>query len=219
MTRVINIFVFGASTTYGCWDPEGGWVARLRRFLDEKSVEQLKQNPEPNPMYLVYNQGIPADDLSGILKRFDSEVSERIDPGEENIILIHTGTNDSLYNNQTKSLKFSPDQYKQELIEVAGLTRRYSAKIVLVGTMPVDQRVDPIPWLPNHSYKNEYVAKFNEIMEEVSQEEKIHFIEIYNHFSGGEYQHLLVDGVHPNSRGHQQVFEIVRDYLLDKKII
>ncbi len=37
MTRIL---VFGPSTTYGAWDIEGGWVQRLRRYLDEKQLAE-----------------------------------------------------------------------------------------------------------------------------------------------------------------------------------
>ena len=47
-----QILVFGTSTTYGCWDIEGGWVQRLRKYLDEKQLD------DPELYYIVYNLGI-----------------------------------------------------------------------------------------------------------------------------------------------------------------
>ena len=33
-----RILIFGDSITYGAWDKEGGWVQRLRKFLDERNL-------------------------------------------------------------------------------------------------------------------------------------------------------------------------------------
>ena len=32
------LLVFGDSITYGAWDLEGGWVQRLRSFIDKKNL-------------------------------------------------------------------------------------------------------------------------------------------------------------------------------------
>ena len=54
------ILVFGTSSTYGCWDEEGGWVQRLRKHLDKKQLT----DKDSDLYYLVYNLGI-----SGILQK------------------------------------------------------------------------------------------------------------------------------------------------------
>ncbi len=66
-----QILIFGDSNTYGAWDPDGGWVARLRKFADEKNMEGKDY------FVLVYNLGIDGDDTSGVLKRIESETVAR----------------------------------------------------------------------------------------------------------------------------------------------
>lgn len=76
-----------------------------------------------------------------------------------------------------------------------------------------------MPWSPGRSYRNEYVGEFNKIMKVVAQENNVYFIEIYEQFVKQDDSSLLADGVHMTSEGHEKFFEIVRDFLIDQKII
>ena len=51
------------------------------------------------------------------------------------------------------------------------------------------------------------------------EENKIYFVEVFEKFKEINYQKLLDDGLHPNSEGHQKIFEIVKDFLIENKII
>ncbi len=210
-----NIIVCGASTTYGAWDSQGGWVQRLRVFIDEKIIES---NYELD--YLIYNLGISGDKSIGILKRFDSEAQIRLDKyGGENIFLFHFGINDTIYNEKLGGTEVTPENFKKNYTEIISLAKKYSSKIVVVGFMPVDKRVDPMPWSKGRSYRNEYLSKYEEIMEEVANETSVHFVPIFKNFIDMDYSKLLADGVHMNDEGHKLLFERVLKYLLDKNII
>ena len=82
-----NILVFGASITWGAWDREGGWVQRLRNFVDEKNIS----NPDYDRM--IYNLGISGDTTENLLSRLENEVKTRLSE-EETIIIFSIGTND-----------------------------------------------------------------------------------------------------------------------------
>lgn len=210
-----QILVFGASTTYGAWDPEGGWVARLRKVIDKKVIE-TKQEFE----WLVYNLGIDGDDTEGILERFEAETKRRLWEGEETVFIFSAAINDALFNNQTKALRCPPAKYQENIGKIVNRARKYSQKIIFIGTLPVDEnKVDPIPWLPDHSYKNEYVGQYNEITKSVCRLAGVHFVEIYQNFISTDYRELLEDGVHGNTEGHKVIFEAVRDYLVEHDII
>jgi len=68
-----HILVFGTSTTYGAWDSEGGWVARLRKFLDEKTISSNYKSEG-----LIYNLGVSGDKTEDVLKRFEPETKARL---------------------------------------------------------------------------------------------------------------------------------------------
>lgn len=210
-----NILVFGASTTYGAWDPEGGWVQRLRKFLDQKIIASNLEL-----YFIVYNLGISGDDTEGILERFEDETKRRISADEETTILFSAAINDSLFDNKDKSLRCPPPRYQKNIEKLILLARKYTDKIIFVGTLPVDEtRVDPIPWLPTHSYKNKYVEKYNEITKAVCRLNNVGVVEIYSKFINKNYQDLLEDGVHGNTKGYELIYEEVKNYLLDNHII
>ncbi len=209
-----QILVFGASTTYGAWDLEGGWVQRLRKVIDKKVIE-TKQEFE----WVVYNLGIDGDDTEGILERFEDETRRRLWEGEDTIFIFSAAINDALFNNETRELRCPPVKYQENVERLIKLAKKYSEKIVFVGTLPVDNRVDPIPWLDGYSYKNEYVSEYNEITKSACRINSIHFIEVYQDFINTDYSKLLEDGVHGNAEGHKVIFEAVRDYLVGNQII
>lgn len=210
-----NILVFGASTTYGCWDPEGGWVQRLRRVVDEKVVATKAEFE-----YLVYNLAIDGDDTEGILERFKDETERRLWEGEETVFIISAAINDGLYNNETKSLRVPPDKYQSNVEKIINLAKKYSEKIVFVGGLPVDEsKTTPVPWLPDHSYLNQYRKEYDEITKSACRLNGVHFIDIYDRVVNINYRKLLFDGVHGNSEGHKFIFEEVKNYLLENKIL
>lgn len=211
-----TILVFGDSITYGAWDIEGGWVQRLRRFLDKKVIDS-----NADIYYLTYNLGISGDTSELLIERLKQEIDARIeDKDEDVVILISIGGNDSILDNENKTTRVAQDKFESNLKKSFTLAKNYSKKIVFVNSIPVDEtKVDPIPWVPGCSYKNELRKKFNNIAKSISKKENIHFIDVNDAFEKMDYRKLLVDGVHPDAKGHEKIFEIVRDYLIKNKII
>jgi len=166
---MVQILIFGDSITYGAWDKEGGWVRRLRKFLDENYED-----------YLIYNLGISGNNTDDLIERFEFETKQRLKENDETIIIFAIG----------------------------------------VGLTPVDEtKTTPIPWNTDKSYKNEYIQKYNETIKNICDENKIYFIEVFEKLKETNYQELLEDGLHPSSVGHQKIFEVVKDFLIENKII
>jgi hypothetical protein len=93
------------------------------------------------------------------------------------------------------------------------LAKNYNAKTLFVGSAGFDEsKVNPVPWVPDCSYKNEYAKQYNNIAKEICKKNKSVFIDIF-----GLNKKHLVDGVHPNTKGHKKIFEAVWPVL--KKII
>lgn len=208
------ILVFGASTTYGAWDLEGGWVARLRKLLDEKVI---KSNYKIH--HLIYNLGVSGDKTEDVSRRFDSETQVRSSDKRETIILFHVGINDTIFNEKLGTTEVSPEQFQKNFKLLINKAKKYSDTVIMVGYMPVDERVNPMPWAPGRSYRNNFVEKFNKIMASVSENEKIPFIDVFSKFINTDYSSLLADGVHMNNEGHKKLYELVRDFLLKEGII
>ena len=98
--------------------------------------------------------------------------------------------------------------------------KNIAAKNSFRGLFPVDEtKTCPRPSNKEKFYKNENLERNNKIIKEFCQKNNLLFIDIYNHFAKIEYQDLLDDGLHPTSKGHQQMFEIIKDQLIKNKII
>lgn len=204
-----TILVFGDSIVWGAADSEGGgWVARL--FIE------LGRDFEID----VYNLGVSGDKTPSLLERFESETKARMEENEEVILIFAIGINDSYFVHSKNTLMTPPEEFKENIQKLIERAQKISPKIIFVGLTPVDEpKTTPIPWNTDKSYKNENVKKYNEIIKSVCQDENIHFIEIFDKWLESDYQNLLEDGLHPNSEGHKKIFEAVKEFLIQNKII
>jgi len=210
----MRILIFGDSITYGAWDKEGGWVQRLRKFLDEKTLT------EPDFYCLVYNLGVSGDTTDDLLGRFEFETEQRIKEKEEMVFIFAIGINDSQFVHSKNSLRVRPEKFKNNIQALINTAKQFSLKIIFVGLTPVDEsRTTPIPWNTDKSYKNEYIRQYNDIIKTVCKANSFLFIEIFEPLNKLDYKNLLEDGLHPNSSGHQKIFEIVKEFLNINKII
>lgn len=211
-----QVLIFGDSITQGYWDVDGGWVQRLRKFVDEKIISSNQKI-----YHEIYNLGVSGDTSEDILKRFEQEIIARTDKDSEIIILIAIGTNDALFNNVKQSNWVALGKFKENIQALTEIGKKYTEKIVFVGLTPVDElRMDPVPWTPDNSAKNEYVQKYDEIITVLAKENGIGFCLVFEKFLAQDnYQSLLQDGDHPTSTGHEFVYETVKSYLLANKIL
>lgn len=202
-----HIIAFGASITYGAWDTEGGWVARLRKYLDTKSLA-----PGQAEYFLTYNLGISGDNSLGLLERFEAELKPRLDDEEENILIFSIGINDSQFVSKDSKNRISPKDYQLNLTKTLNLAKKYSAKIVFVGITPCDEtKTNPLSWDKSKCYKNEYIKKYNGLAKDVCRKNKIGFIDIFPLMLGKN--NLLEDGLHPNTEGHKLIYKEVKKWL------
>lgn len=207
-----QILIFGDSITYGAWDLEGGWAARLRKYVDQKGEADLDY------YNLVYNLGVPGNNSTDLLKRFEFEVQQRIKEEDETIIIFLIGTNDSqLFKGKFRT---EPKQFEKNLQQLFVLAQKYSQKVIFVGLFPVDEsRTAPIAWNKEKFYKNEYIKIYNGIIKDFCKQNKIVFIEMFEKFIEEDYKALFDDGIHPAAEGHRQMFEIIKNELIKNKII
>lgn len=204
-----RILVFGDSIVWGANDSEGGWVQRLKKQLE---------NAEP--FISVYTLGISGDSTEDVLERLDFEIEQRTKERDEIILIFAIGINDSQFHNFQKKFKVPPEKFSENLGKLLEVSKKYSSKIIFIGLTPVDDsKVNPIPWHKAFSYKNEYVKKYNTLIEAFCKKGGISFIELYEEFLAEDYKVLLDDGLHPNSKGHELIFRKVLEFLDNNRII
>ena len=209
-----HLFIFGDSLTHGAWDVDcGGWVQRLKQVIDQYQTSNFEF------WCPVYNLGVSGDTSLGLLNRFENELNSRIqDTAEEPIIIFAIGTNDaSLVKNKEKVTLID---YEKNLTELIKLSKKYTTKIVIVGLFPVDENlVNPVNWDNAASYLNTSLEAYNSSALKISRAYNLVFINLWEEVSKLDYSKLLYDGLHPNSQGHELIYNKVKKHLLTEQFL
>jgi len=203
------ILIFGDSITWGAGLPfRTAWANLLRNFLERKREEFKKYCPVE-----LYDLGIDKDTTDDLLKRFYAESKAR----RPNIIIFAIGVNDSSYG-ETKNSPLVPiKNFEKNLLKLIQKSREFTDKIIFIGLAKGnDHMTVPLPRsTTGKCYNKENVKIYNKIIRKVCAIKKVSFVNIINELNDKDFY----DGLHPNSQGHQKIFEIVKDFLIENKII
>ncbi|PIU22006.1 MAG: hypothetical protein COT14_03345 [Candidatus Diapherotrites archaeon CG08_land_8_20_14_0_20_30_16] len=200
-----SILVFGDSISYGIADKEGGWVPKLRKFLE------LDTDIKPNYDF-IYNLSIPGDTSQTLLQRFTFEAMQRIDYPEETIVLFAFGINDSAYANIAAKPLVPENDFTDNVKDLVVKAKALKVQVAFLGLTQVDEsRVNPCEWDKTVSYSNQLISKYNAIIKKICKEYDVYFIDISDSFKPSP-KLFLDDGLHPNSKGHDKIFDQVRQF-------
>ncbi len=208
--KMNTILCFGDSLAYGAWDPEGGWVARLRKELEEKGD------------WLVYNLGIDGDTTRQLLERIHDEIKRRLGSleGDRLIIIIQIGKNDSMIWMDSGENVIPLPEFKENMMLIISLCKRFTKNVLVVGPGKVDEsKTCPISWDPSRGYKNKEIKKYLEALRGVVGKLGVRFLDVLDKLDKSD---LAEDGLHWNEKGQKKiknlVLEAVTGLLEEKKI-
>lgn len=206
----MKILVFGDSISAGAWDKEGGWVNRLQKFTNQITVES-----NFNRYDMVYNLSISGDKTDLLQSRFTNEVTPRLNEAKEVFgIIFAIGINDALYNNSQKKFWTPFEKFQRSLTDLFKSARGFSNHVISVGLTPADEsRVDPIPWEPDCSYKNDFIKTYDTAVKQISLQESLKYVPLFDRFQHQDPTKLLEDGIHPNTLGHQLIYDTIKPVL------
>ncbi len=182
------ICVFGDSITWGAWDFElGGWVNRLRLYYDNQSGIEGE----------VYNLGVDGNYVGDVLKRFDVETRAR----SPDIIILAIGINDSSHPSNPSGTDL--EKFETQFNELLEKARKFTGNIIVLGLTNVDEKSS------DHGYINSNIVLYNDKIKSIAKNQNLPFIDLFNTLAKNE----LEDGLHPNAKGHQKIFEKVKEVL------
>ncbi len=189
------ICIFGDSTAWGAWDLEkGGWVNRLWLYC-------AASNQETD----IYNLSISGGTTETILARFESEANIR----EADTLVFQTGGNDAAYDKDTREPLVSPEKFEANIEEIIK-RGQFAKKMVFMGFKNCDEsKTMPVSWC-NLCYSNDFIKKYNNIMKSSCDKHGIRFIDLFGLLEDSDFE----DGLHPNSTGHQKIFEAIKKPIL-----
>ena len=195
-----RICVFGDSIVWGANDfKNGGWVDKFKIYFSKTG--QFNE---------VFNLRNPGNDTHGLLNRIKNESATRMKPEykEVNIIIFQIGINDSQYLTSERCNRIFIDDFKKNIQKIIGISKKIVRNVVIVGLTPVND-------LKTTIYKNKYIKKYNDVIKGICEENNLPFIEMFDLLKDED----LEDGLHPNAQGHEKMFQNVKDFLMENKII
>lgn len=191
--KKVNVIIFGDSLVYGLMDQSSlGYSLRLK-----SSFESLK-----NGIYTFYSLGISGETTQDLLNRFENEAQTRYQRDSDNIIILATGINDSQL--VLKEPKVKLNQFQDNILKLIKVAQKYSSQIILIGLTRVDEKkVAKSPWQKDHGFNNERIKEFDSALKAIAIKNNLKYV-----FLGDVLKTVdLVDGLHPNSRGYQKLYE------------
>ena len=202
MKKPESICVFGDSTAWGAWDMEkGGWVTRLWLYVGNREENYVE----------LYNQSISGGSTSTIMERFESEAKIRGADG----LIFQFGANDSYLTSKDSPNNISIEKFEQNLRDIIVSAVKITDKIIFFGLKNCDEsKTTPVSW-GNYYYFNSEIEKYDNIMEKVCKESGILYLKMRGMLDGSDFE----DGIHPNAKGHQKIFEKTRDFLVQNNWI
>ncbi len=210
----MRILVFGDSITQGLFDKQGGWVARLQAEANQKALKDPELMTNENRV-LFFNLGIAGDRLEEVVKRFKSEVENRLRTDESIVIVLSTGLNDAcLIDNRVVSDEQDFQDVYGRLIDEA---QDYTEDVICVGIASVDESiVKPTrERFGMRTWSNNRINLFEDCIKQIAFSKQVTFVPIHDEFLEKQKHHQLLtsDGLHPSTDGHEFIAKKVGESL------
>ncbi|MFC1725457.1 GDSL-type esterase/lipase family protein [candidate division KSB1 bacterium] len=208
----LTIVAFGNSTTADRNGIEKVYARRLEELLSERHINAT-----------ILNAGIPGNTTEDARRRFKTEVIEK----EPDIVIIQFGLNDAAVDVHLGKSKprVSKERYRENLLYFINILQSEEIKVILMTPNPVrwTENLKSVFGKPPYDINNP--KGFNLLSREYAQSVRViaantgtPLIDVYSHFEYLEaaeditVSELLLDGLHPNDRGH----EIIAGLLTEK---
>ena len=186
-----KICIFWDSIVYGASDnKKGGWVNRLRLFIDNKIEDDI----------IIYNLGVPGDSTDELIFRFEAECNAR----EPEVIIFAIGINDTQYNKDNSNFRVPIDRFKNNILRLINIAQRYTFRIGFIGLTIIDETIEK-----EHSNIN--IKKYDLLLKEIAEINNLKYLSIFDIIQISD----LDDGIHPNSKGHEKIYDKAKRFILD----
>jgi lysophospholipase L1-like esterase len=210
---MLQIHCFGDSITYGQNDNlNGGWCNMLKLALQN-------YNFKTTGMYsLVYNNGIPGAKISNLKKSCHFKISEAL-LGEplitKMITILSFGANDCrLVDLNRSEFATTKKDFGNELTNTCNYLKGINSSILIQNITPI---LEPVHWgdYQDLNRKNTSIEEYNQLIKQICLQNQVELIDTYSLFQDNKKQFLSEDGLHPSSQGHNQIFNSVKELVLE----
>jgi lysophospholipase L1-like esterase len=212
-----QIFILGSSSAYGVGDTEGGWGELLKRHYHEEmySLGGIGQQIE------VYNFAKSGATIDFIINNFPSQL-KLYSQGGKIICILLAGGNDSKAADAPDNYVTTDEEYTGKLEKLFKLLKELCTHVIAVDHGYVDEaKTNPIinPLIGGKSYfSNSRRRLFGVIQKNLCIDFGFEFIGIPVSESDWYGKYLFEDGLHPNNKGHEYIYNAIVKRL-DKMVL
>lgn len=182
-------------------------------MLKQKLHEHMyKIKDMPIEGHEVYNLCVPGATIADIERRFTIEMEGYSKSREKIIVVIELGGNDTKSTESPDNFVNTPENFSTQMKGLVNLAKNYTDKIVLIGLQRIDEvknspRINPITGKKSY-WSNKRMEMFEQAIISVAEEISLSFVPISTSPENINWQeYLFDDGLHPNDKGHQWLFE------------
>lgn len=184
-TPYLRVAVWGDSIVWGASDCEsGGWVELLKQCYLKMELGQ------------VYNRGISGLRTDHLLKVIKSDAAV-IKP---DIVVLGIGVNDSKHPN-----KVSLRAYRRNLTKIVKIISSYTSKILFLGLTRINESKLVPPPNGERPHSNKAISSYDKVLKSFCRENRLPYLAMDQLVKRND----LADGLHPNTKGHQKIFQRV----------
>lgn len=183
-----NYCIFGDSVTNASYI-EHSWVNLLRIYLQQKYKDQYIN---------VYNLGVDGHTTNDILARLEIEARHRL----SQYIMFAIGINDSAINPDGENITDEKRFCKNLQLLISKSKKKFTSNIIFIGLV-LGENVNDIP-----IYGLNMARKYDNLINQIAIKNDIKYIKLIDHLDKSDFS----DGLHPNEKGHQKMFEAIKNY-------
>jgi lysophospholipase L1-like esterase len=208
-----QIFLFGASGVYGVGGNDGGWGDILKRQLHQRMFAEGGMGEIAH----VYNFGKSGAVTQFVIDNFESQIDQYALPGDDVIIVLSMGRNDSKAKNDPTNYVSTLEDYGCTMRVLIEAMQSRASRLIVVGATPVDEsktapKADPISGGTSYFY-NERIRQFDDALRVLCDELGITYVKFDIDEQDWIANYLWQDGLHPNNKGYQYICDKVMDVI------
>ena len=167
---------------------------------------------------LPYNLGVSGDTAPDLVRRIDPEIKTRIyddDSAETYQFVFAIGVNDSVQYTKDKANCYCNEEFLADINLLIEKARNFTNNISFISPIPVDDDLlMPMKWDEEKGYSNDSVIRFVNMLKKTCQEQDVEFFNLYEVWQAmANYKDYLIDGLHPNSAGHELMAKQIGEFL------
>lgn len=205
---MVKIVCIGDSIVEGEGDELGqsGWAGRLQhKILKGSKVGENR----------VYNLGMGMETSIDLMHRFFSEVLYR----NPDIIIMQAAHGDSrigLNNSQIKEFEIGKGARLRSYNKLFTTLSQIQKKILIIGLNPISFNATPNK---DSSQRSKHIESHNKGLKTLCDQFKLQFLDPRDIFKDIKLGEFYADGIHPNSKGYELMFNAIYKKLIQLKYL